>query len=481
MKTAPNLLNFNAAPPISPEVFSDLQLDQLLNKDTVSVLQRPCGEREIVRRLELFLLLENDEIVGRLRNALSVLSDEERSLRLFQEADISLDRYHRFARVLQSHAASYEHLISLSDLGSLWKDVSCYFSSEEKQNLLCEMKESAQRIKTLSEKMRVFLLSLSDKNWLTPDCKAVSEYDLIGECAEQLGFSLPAKKKLNGKINRALSDAVCRLCAEEAAEIEAYISKYADADFREVLSYIREIKFFLEIRTLIQKADEIGVSHCFPTIAKKPRYTAMDLYDVSLLLKKSEAIVPNDADFTEDESFCFLIGANGGGKTTYLRAVGINLIFFLSGCPIFAKSAEIFPFDFVCSHFPKDERFENVGRLDEEKKRAEDMLEAAAGKNAFLLFNETYSGTDEKRGFSYLKNTAEQIREGGYYGLYVTHFHEVLTLDCPILSAEVNSSCENERTFRIAKAKGRASSYASDILKKYRLDKKSLAARREKA
>ena len=98
-----------------------------------------------------------------------------------------------------------------------------------------------------------------------------------------------------------------------------------------------------------------------------------------------------------------MLGANGGGKTTYLRALGINLILFLAGCPVFATEAEMYPFDIVLSHFPKDERFDHSGRLDEERKRTEEMLNIAQNKAGFLFFNETFSGTDDKRGFDLLK------------------------------------------------------------------------------
>jgi len=53
-----------------------------------------------------------------------------------------------------------------------------------------------------------------------------------------------------------------------------------------------------------------------------------------------------------------------------------------------------------------------------------------------------------------------------------------MSLDYPVLSAEVDLSDANKRTFRIVRSKGSASSYAADILKKYGLDQSSLAARR---
>ena len=190
----------------------------------------------------------------------------------------------------------------------------------------------------------------------------------------------------------------------------------------------------------MQRAKKINVPYTIVKIAKEPRYTAKGLCDVSLLAKNCENIVPNDADFSENEAFCFVLGANGGGKTTYLRAVGINLILFLAGCPVFAKEAEIYPFDTVLSHFPKDERFDNTGRLDEERRRTEEMLKAAQDKVAFLLFNETFSGTDDKRGYDLLTDTVAKIAESKHLGLYVTHFHEVMSLDFPVLSAEVDST-----------------------------------------
>lgn len=478
MNSLPRLLNTKDTILLRRELFADLQINKILSEQAISVLQQPCGKNEIVRRTELFGLLESSEYLNRIETVLSALSDAERSLHLLQEEKIPLYRYYRYGEVFEFYVDACEHLMSMSDLGSLFADTANYFAFEEKQSKLAELKESAQKIKNLLERLHTGLLSFADKNWLTPDCEAVSEIDHIAECAEKLGFTAPQKKKHNTKIDLSLSDAICRLYADEVSEIEAQIAKFADVNFFEPLAYISEIKFFLEIHDLIQKANKLGVPHCIPKIANKPRYTANELYDISLLAKNCEDIIPNDADFSEKEPFCFLLGANGGGKTTYLRAVGINLIFFLAGCPVFAKEAEIFPFDIVLSHFPKDERFDNIGRLDEERKRTEEILTEAKGKTAFLLFNEAFSGTDDKRGFELLSDTAARVKESKHFGLYVTHFHEVISLDCPVLSAEVDPADENRRTFRIVRSKGSASSYAADILKKYRLDKNSLAARR---
>ena len=478
MINAPRLLNSSNTFSLPNTLFSDLQIDKILSSQSIVVLQYSCEPSEILRRNELFLLLDKSENVAHVENTLSALCATERALYLLKDAKIPLDIYYRQVELFESYLASCEALASMQGLGALFADVADYYSSEKSRNLLFEMKESAHKIRSLLFEMNAGLLSFADKNWLTPDYDAVSEVDIISASAENIGFTIPKKKKQNAKINPSFSDAMCRLYADQIAQIEAEIAKYDDVDFHEPTSYISEIKFFLEIHSLIQKAKKVGIPHTTAKIAKEARYTAKELYDVSLLAKNCESIVPNDAGFSENEAFCFVLGANGGGKTTYLRAVGINLILFLAGCPVFAKEAEIYPFDTVLSHFPKDERFDNTGRLDEERRRTEEMLKAAQDKVAFLLFNETFSGTDDKRGFDLLTETVAKIAESKYFGLYVTHFHEVMSLDFPVLSAEVDLSDANKRTFRIVRSKGSASSYASDILKKYRLDKDSLAARR---
>ena len=478
MINAPRLLNNHPSTLLPNTLFSDLQLDKILSSQAIAVLQYPCEPGEIVRRNELFALLDDEENLLRTEALLSTLFTTERALLLLSDAKVPLDRYYRKAEMLGAYIASCKAIASMRNLGALFAEVADYYSSADKISILSGMKESEQKIKTLLHEMSAGLLSFADKNWLTPDYDAVSEIDIVSSCAEKLGFTIPKKKKQNAKINLSFSDAICRLYADKVAQIEAEIAKYADVDFHEPTTYISEIKFFLEIHGLIQKAKIIGVPHAFAKIAKEPLYTAKELYDVSLLAKNCENIVPNDADFSVKEAFCFVLGANGGGKTTYLRAVGINLILFLAGCPLFAKEAKIYPFDTVLSHFPKDERFDNTGRLDEERRRTEEMLKEAQNKVAFLLFNETFSGTDDKRGFDLLTDTAAKIEESKHFGLYVTHFHEVMSLDYPVLSAEVDSTDENKRTFRIVRSKGSASSYAADILRKYGLDKSSLEARR---
>lgn len=478
MTNAPVLLTRENTDVVAIHVFSDLQLDKILSEQAISILQQPCTAREITRRQQIFKSLEMADNRVMLESALAALQSAERAFQLLNTASNALEKYYRYADLLLLYANCCEQLASLSALGDAFAEVATYFSSEKSLDTIDQARLFSQKMRDLLDKMHVGLLSFADKNWLTPDRCAVSEFELISNCAQGLGFSTPEKKRMDVRMPSSLSDAICSLYPDEISRLAADIDQFSDVDFYIPIKYISDIKFILEIHALIQKANSSGIPHCLPNIADRPCYIANELYDISLLAKGCENIVPNGTSFTSAEPFFFLTGANSGGKTTHLRAVGINLLLFLAGCPIFAKNAQIYPFDALFSHFPKDERFEGVGRLQEEHSRADEMLASVGEKTAFFLFNETFSGTDGTRGFDLLKAVADKSRGIGAFGLYVTHFHEVMSLDYPVLSVEVDHSNENSRTFRIIKAKGGTSSYAADILKKYRLDKDSLEMRR---
>ena len=208
------------------------------------------------------------------------------------------------------------------------------------------------------------------------------------------------------------------------------------------------------------------------------------MYDFTLLSSDTPSIVPNSTYFTSEEPFFFLVGANGGGKTTYLRAIGCNLVLLMAGCPIMARSGVGYPFTTVQTHYPADERFSGMGRLDDEQRRVDEML-TGANTDGFYLFNETFSGADHEKGFALAMNLAERMGEDGEFGLFVTHFHQVIGKAFPVLSVgtvadereENPLKAHHNRTYRVSYAGAKAHSYAEDILRKYGMDRRSLRER----
>ncbi len=462
-----NILRFSSDICLPESVTADLQAAKILPAAALSFLRRPCGASEIPARLELFSLLDA-ELKDRLSGLLASLREHARTAERLRKADSAHERLYLRLRILENYEKITEKIAALEGKGALLSELAGYYA----EKLSDEVGEDLARARAMLEAVNSFYFLDSGKIWVTPASDAPTLNERFTMLSDMLELSLEPSADHPLPLPPSVGDALMNLFPAEFSEIRSVFDKYFMLDPSEPLAHIPELEFILAISDLIDRA---RLPHCIPEIADAPEFTARGLYDVSLIAKSAQ-IVPNDAEFSSCERFFFLTGANGGGKTTYARAIGINLLLFLSGCPVFAESARIYPFSTLLTHFPADERFTESGRLDDERRRCERML-AAAGEIPFLIYNETFSGTDEARGYELLCELATEIRSRGAFGLFVTHFHRVSELGIPMLTAEIDGDNENLRTYRIRRTASSRSSFAADILKKYRLDRHSLEER----
>ena len=259
---------------------------------------------------------------------------------------------------------------------------------------------------------------------------------------------------------------------------------YADMLFAEpfviraMVSYAGEIAFLREMARHTSRMEAAGYEMCLPEVSDTRRIEIVGMRDMALVKRDMCGcdVVPNDVEMTAEEPFFLLGGANGGGKTTYLRALGLSVLFALVGCPIAARSARIYPFRRLFTHFPANETFSDTGRFLEEEGRVR-VIRENADADTVALFNETFSGTYERKAEEYSRELAVEMAERGVFGVYVTHIHTLTGHAIPSLAAVVDPEDENRRTYKIRRVDRTDSSYARDILRKYGLDGDSLAAR----
>ena len=479
MDNFPRLLHISYEQRLSQQLFLDLQMDKIFSSSAIQVLCHPCAKQEILDRSELFQALEHPEALEKTNQCLTKLKNCLHLLSLLDMSQTEFERYRLRISSAKAYISACEALSTLNIDTNITKRLSAYFGKGFFRDRICQMAQDMEEAQALFDDFNRGSLSFSNKCWLTPDYADCDVFDEIAKSARSLGLSVGGKKKCNVLVDESLSSSILQLYHEHVSRLDAILDKYAMLDFLEPTRLIPEFAFYIELITLVNKAFDIGVPHCYPQISDKLEYCAKEVYDITLLAKNVTDIVANDVNVSIADPFFFLLGANGGGKTTYLRAVGLNLILFMSGCPIFAKSATIYPFELVVSHFSSDERFDGIGRLDEELLRINELRQMTCSKTAFWLLNETFSGTDETKGALLLQENARNIRDSGQFGLCVTHFHSVSNIGYPVLFAAVDATNTNKRTYHIQRSKGDANSYAVDILKKYRLDRESLEERRK--
>ncbi len=465
----PRLLRYDEEYIMPAEAVTDMQADKLLSASVTGVLRHPCGKSNLKARQELFANMQKGELAERMSALLSELKGYDRILTEYRKAKNQFERIYLQIRVLEEFCHLHNLLSAFGGDGELLSAVA------EFHPVQTTLQNDLSGIRGILKKTQSLFFSAVGKVWITPSSDIPTYNKKLINCARSISLNAETAKKTHTEpVSPSIATAMFELYQNEFSQVNEILGRYSDVDLDGVRSYIPELEFYLSVHQLIQKAKSCGIPYTFSEISTSPCYSATDLFDISLLAKNVVA-VPNDAYFTTNESLFFLTGANGGGKTTYARAVGLNLLLFLSGCPIFAKTAKIYPFAALLTHFPVDERFDNTGRLDEEYGRAEKML--TDSKEPFMIFNETFSGTDDKRGYALLLELAANITDNHYFGLYVTHFHEIEETNYPLLCAEINEANNNERTYRIHRFGAKKSSFAEDILKKYRLDERSLEER----
>ena len=342
MNKQPKILKYSSQKNYPSSVAADVGVDAVFSDSAVSILLRPCGGEEIARRQEFFWLLENGANHCKIESILDLLRSHRRRYETYRAAKNNLERYFAFIYLIKSYREVCCTLSSVRSFGAIFLEISDYYA--ERLTEITDLEPQILCAENIIDTMKSCILSFSDRILIIPDTAPTDEIGEIASVALALGLEIPPRRKLSAKIDKSLSKAVCALYPELTEDFEGIIARFDSFNLGEAVDYISEIEFFFEILEFAEKATSCGIGHCYPIVSTTPKFRAENVYDVTLI-EKSETIVPNDVDMSTEENFFFITGANGGGKTTYLRTVGVNLMLFLAGCPVFAKDGEIYPFD----------------------------------------------------------------------------------------------------------------------------------------
>lgn len=450
--------------------FRDCGLTSLLSEDTVRLLCTPCAGNELIARQEVFRALEAPAVAELFEQIYTSLCAWEKRKVQEKETEHLPERYWHFLRLFDCYLALLNTASALETESRLLNGLKQYAAErlEALQSLLPLLEEYRGILRTLSA---CSLAVRRGHPFLVMEEKESGIFDSLLRSAEALGFLSGERRDASLGLSEALQIALMQANPERfdrLQELTDALSAHVDVS---LLRLKPEVCFYRDVRGMLAKMEARRVPCCYPRVAATPLLEAKNLYNVALFSADRTEIVPNDASFSPEEHLFFVTGANGGGKTTYLKTIVLNLLLFLGGCPIFGQSAEIYPFSCVYTHFPVDET-EGSGRLAEEERRVQRILEELP-PDAFVFLNETFTGANEEIGMRLSLQTMRTLREKGAFVLFVTHFHALETEEFPVLSAVVEEN-GHKRLYRIRRSDAMESSYARDILEMHGLDERSL-------
>lgn len=162
------------------------------------------------------------------------------------------------------------------------------------------------------------------------------------------------------------------------------------------------------------------IQHCFPRVVARGTLRFQELKEFVMGIEQRREPVGNTCDIA-DKMLLIVTGANQGGKSTFLRSIGIAQIMMQCGLPVTADRYESGIFPSFFTHFTRREDSEmNSGRLDEELGRMSQIVDNL-GASSMVLLNESFASTTEKEGSVIAYDIIKALKEAGVKVLTVTH------------------------------------------------------------
>lgn len=233
-----------------------------------------------------------------------------------------------------------------------------------------------------------------------------------------------------------------------------------------------ELGFYIACLNLHERLVLKGEPVCFPqpVLHGKSEFHCRGLYDVCLSLSLSERTIGNDVN-ADAKLLVVITGANRGGKSTFLRSVGLAYLMMQSGMFVPAQTFGASVCSGVFTHFKREEDDTmKSGKLDEELGRMSAIVEAVT-PGSLVLMNESFASTNEREGSEIAMQTVYALLKMKIVVFYVTHlfalaegFYQSHSNSALFLRAE--RLADGRRTFRLLEGEPLPTSFGQDLYRR---------------
>ncbi len=228
-------------------------------------------------------------------------------------------------------------------------------------------------------------------------------------------FTISPRDDAGGQILADLTSRGINLVANAAAQSADHIGSY-------FTMLQAELGFYVSCLNLADKLAAKGVPVAVPdpVPSSSLTFSCTDLRDTCLELQSPGRVTGNDVQ-GDGKSLVIITGANSGGKSTFLRSVGVAQLMMQCGLFVTAESYRANVTSGILTHFSREEDpGMTSGRLDDELKRMS-VIAGQLRPNSLTLFNESFAGTNEREGSEIGDQIVRALLDADIKVFFVTH------------------------------------------------------------
>ena len=168
-------------------------------------------------------------------------------------------------------------------------------------------------------------------------------------------------------------------------------------------------------------------TYTFPEITNKKNYIHFEALGHPLI--DSDKRVCNDFHSERKGDVVMITGSNMGGKSTFLRSIGVNLVLALAGSCCAAKSGLVSHLQLFTSMRTQDNLRKGISSFYAELNRIEDMLKLIENNdNIYFLLDEMFKGTNSQDRYKGGISLISQLSKLNTSGIIATHDIELAKL-----------------------------------------------------
>jgi DNA mismatch repair ATPase MutS len=230
-----------------------------------------------------------------------------------------------------------------------------------------------------------------------------------------------------------------------------------------------ELAFYMGCLNVQGQLVQMGEPLCFPlpVAPGEHSHTFRGLYDVCLALTMKRGVVGNDVSASEKD-LVIITGANQGGKSTFLRSIGLAQVMMQCGMFVAAESFCANICESLFTHYKRQEDASmKSGKLDEELSRMSAIVNHIT-PHSMVLLNESFAATNEREGSEIARQIICALLEQGIKVFFVTHLYECAhgfydshMAHAMFLRAE--RQADGKRTFKLLEGEPLQTSFGEDV------------------